>query len=327
MQNSDGKLPGGTTLGSAGDPLDALARIDSRQLRAFLAVVRQKNFTNAAETLNVTQPALSRSVQLLEERLGVRLIERTPKSFKLTRFGHAVFDRAMAIERHSNQIIAEINALRTGAEGQISLGVGPSSNSVLAPAITAFQKTRPTLKLRVLVNSMEKNFQALLDGNLDVICTALNFPDHQRLVTEEFVKVENIILASADHELAGPAKARISDLVTYPWIFFSDDAMGYQRVAGFFAANNVPPPVAAIECNALDAIFKMLKSGPYLASVPSVVLPDARRAGLDRLKTEGGFWSIAIGIAYLRTANPPPAITALGLALRQHFEAAVGVDD
>ena len=68
-------------------------------------------------------------------------------------------------------------------------------------------------------------------------------------------------------------------------------------------------------------------SGPYLASVPSVVLPDARRAGLDRLKTEGGFWSIAIGIAYLRTANPPPAITALGLALRQHFEAAVGVDD
>ena len=72
MQNSDGKLPGGTTLGSAGDPLDALARIDSRQLRAFLAVVRQKNFTNAAETLNVTQPALSRSVQLLEERLGLQ---------------------------------------------------------------------------------------------------------------------------------------------------------------------------------------------------------------------------------------------------------------
>ncbi|MCL4674655.1 MAG: LysR family transcriptional regulator, partial [Pararhodobacter sp.] len=326
MMNPDGGKAGGTALGAGGDPFDALSRIDSRQLRAFLAVVRNKSFTNAAEALNVTQPALSRSVQLLEERLGVRLIERTPKSFQLTRFGHAVFDRAMAIERHSTQIFSEINALQTGAEGRISLGVGPSSIGVLAPAITAFQNARPSLQLRVLLNSMEKNYQALLDGDLDVICTALNFPDHRRLVTEEFVKVENIVLASAEHDLAGPAAVKVSDLATYPWIFFSDDTMGYQRVAGFFAANNVPPPVAAIECNALDAIFKLLKSGPYLASVPAVVLPDARRAGLDRLETEGAFWSVAIGIAYLRTANPPPAITALGLALRRHFEAAVEAD-
>lgn len=307
----------------SGDPLDALSRIDSRQLRAFLAVVRHKNFTNAAEALNVTQPALSRSVQLLEERLGVRLIERTSKSFELTRFGHAVLDRAMAIERHSNQIFAEITALQTGAEGKVSLGVGPSAVGVLAPAITDFQKTRPNLQLRVLLNSMEKNYQALLDGDLDVICTALNFPDHRRLVTEEFIKVENIILASADHELAGSTPVPVRDFLKFPWIFFSDDAMGYRRVAGFFAANNVPPPVAAIECNTLDAIFKLLKNGPYLASVPSVVLPEARRAGLDRLETEGAFWNVSIGIAYLRTANPPPAITSLGLALRRHFEAVV----
>lgn len=326
MQDSDGRLPDGTALRSGDDPLDALARIDSRQLRAFLAVARHKNFTNAAEALNVTQPALSRSVQLLEGRLGVRLIERTPKSFQLTRFGHAVFDRAMAIERHSNQIFSEINALQTGAEGKISLGAGPSSIGILAPAISTFQKARPNLQLHVQINSMEKNYQALLDGDLDVICTALNFPDHRRLVTEEFVEVENIILASADHELAGSTPIRVSDLATYPWVFFSDDTMGYQRVAGFFAANNVSPPVAAVECNALDAIFKLLKSGPYLASVPSVVLPDARRAGLDRLETEGAFWNIAVGIAYLRSANPPPAITALGLALRRHFEAAVEAD-
>ena len=79
--------------------IDALTRFDSRQLRVFLAVVREKSFTIAAAKLNMTQPALSRSVQMLEERLGVRLIERTSKSFGLTKFGRVVVDRALVIER------------------------------------------------------------------------------------------------------------------------------------------------------------------------------------------------------------------------------------
>lgn len=319
--DTDKQHPDGVV--STSDPLDAMSRIDSRQLRVLLAVVRHENFTAAAESLNLTQPALSRSVQLLEDRLGVRLIERTSKSFELTRFGHAVVDQAVAIERHSNQILTEINALKTGTEGRISLGVGPSAIGVLASAITEFQEARPSLQLQVSIRSMERNYQALLDGELDLICTALNFPDHGRLVTEEFAKVENIVLGSSKHALAGPVPAKASSLAAYPWIFFSDDSMGYQRVAGFFAANNVPPPNASIETNALDALFNLLKSGPYLASVPSVILAEARRLGLAPIKTEGAFWSISIGVAYLRSVNPPPAITALALALRRHFEKAV----
>jgi LysR family transcriptional regulator of abg operon len=303
----------------AEDRLEALSRVESRQLRALLAVVRHESFTAAAESLNLTQPALSRSVQMLEDRLGVRLIERTPKSFQLTKFGRIVVDRAMAIERQSAQILDEIEALKTGAEGALSLGVGPSAISFLAPAIQAFQEVRPNLLIRVLVNSMEENYDALLNGDLDVICTALNFPDHRRLVTEEFGEVENAVFARADHPLSGSGPVSIDALADYPWIFFNNDRMGYERVAGYFAARDVKPPAPAIETNALDTLFTLLATGSYLASVPSIVEPEARRAGLAPITIEGGFWSIPIGIAYLRSIHPPPAVTALTAALRRHF--------
>jgi DNA-binding transcriptional LysR family regulator len=300
--------------------IDALSRIDSRQLRILLAVVREQSFTAAAEKLHMTQPALSRSVQLLEERLGIRLIERTSKSFGLTQFGRIVVDRAHIVEREFEQLLNEIRALQDGEAGSVSIGVGPSAIGYLAPAIRLFQEERPRMKVRIAVDSMEANYQALLDGELDVISTALNFPDHNRLVTEELAVLRNVVIAGETHPLAGRARVTASELAGYPWIFFSNDQMGYERVASYFAANNVEPPQPSIETNALDTVFTLLNEGSYLASVPSIVLEHAKKLGLAEIDVDGAFWSIAIGIAYLRSIHPPPAITSLSLILRRHFE-------
>lgn len=299
---------------------DALSRIDSRQLRILLAVVREQSFTAAAEKLNMTQPALSRSVQLLEERLGIRLIERTSKSFGLTQFGRIVVDRAHVVEREFEQLLDEIRALQDGEAGSVSIGVGPSAIGYLASAIRVFQEERPRMKVRIAVDSMEANYQALLDGELDVICTALNFPSHNRLVTEELAELRNVVIADRNHPLRGRSGVRAAELVDYPWIFFSNDQMGYERVASYFAANNVEPPQPAIETNALDTVFTLLNEGRYLASVPSIVLTRARMTGLEEIDVEGAFWSIAIGIAYLRSIHPPPAVTSLSLILRRYFK-------
>lgn len=299
--------------------VDALARIDSRQLRSLLAVVRNEGFTAAAEKLNLTQPALSRSVQMLEERLGVRLIERTSKSFDLTPFGRIVVDRARAVEREFNQVLSEIKALQEGAAGSVSIGVGPSAIGYLSSAIRTFQEERPNIMVRITVDSMEANYKALLDGDLDVICTALNFPSHNRLITEELAEVRNVIIADKSHPLCGRDKVLAAELVDYPWIFFSNDQMGYERVASYFAAKDVEPPKPAIETNAIDTMFTLLNEGRYVASVPSMVLSRARMAGLEEIRVDGSFWSMTMGIAYLRSVHPAPAVTSLSVILRRHF--------
>ena len=131
-----------------------------------------------------------------------------------------------------------------------------------------------------------------------------------------------MVIADRSHPLCGRAGVKAAELAQYPWIFFSNDQMGYERVASYFAANNVEPPHPAIETNALDTVFTLLNEGSYLASVPSIVLDRARMTGLDAIDVDGAFWSIAIGIAYLRSIHPPPAVTSLSLILRRHFETA-----
>lgn len=300
--------------------MDALSRLDSRQLRIFLAIVREKSFTIAAQKLNMTQPALSRSVQLLEERLGVRLIERTSKSFGLTKFGRVAVDRAVIIEREFDLFLRELNAEQDGAIGSVTIGVGRSAIEYVAPTIRLFQKERPQTSVRITVDTAEANYQALLNGELDIMCTALNFPKHSQLVTEQIAEIQNIVIADKAHPLCGRPDVSAADLVRYPWILFSDDQLGYERIGSFFAAKSMTPPDPAIETNALEVLFGMLSGGTYLASVPSLVLNAARALGLEMIDVQGAFWSVPIGTTYMRSDNPPPAVTSLALILRQHFK-------
>lgn len=299
--------------------LDALLRIDSRQLRHLLAVVECRGFTAAANNLNLTQPALSRSISMLEERLGVRLIERTPKSFQLTKFGRLVVDRARLIELEFNQILSDIRVLREGHAGTVSIGVGPSSVAYLAPAIRAFQAQRPNITVRAVVGSMEECHEALINGDLDVICTALNFPRHTRLAIERLATVRNTIFARRDHPLMEDGRVEPARLLDFPWIFFANDRMGYERVAGYFAASQLDPPAVAIETNTIESMFTFLGEGDYVASAPSLALSFADRLGLCEVPIRGSFWSIDLGIAYIRSVHPPPAVTSLVTALKKQL--------
>ena len=299
---------------------DPLYRIDSRQLRHFLAAAKCKGFTAAAESLNITQPALSRSIQALEQSLGVKLIERSSKVFDLTRYGHLLFEKGRYIETELGHTVSEIEALKRGHTGKISLGVGYASVSYLAEVIHEFQTLRPNISLRVVTDSMEANYEALLAGKLDLICTALNFPSNSSLIIDRTVTSRNIILVSSDHALATKKAVDPAELTEYPWAFFTDDRMGYKRVSTYFAANGVEPPSATVEINTIEGMCALLKRGQYIASAPAIVMRYVKETGITlcEAKTRGDFWSTEIGIAYPRQAQRPGGLDSLiGLLKKQ----------
>ena len=117
--------------------------LDPRQLRAFLTIVRSGSLGLAAETLHVTQPALSRIIRRLETQLGVQLFERRSTGMELTSFGQALLPHATVLSEEAALAIEQINSLRglghgtlrIGAIGSVAIMVWrPHASSLLAPS-------------------------------------------------------------------------------------------------------------------------------------------------------------------------------------------------
>jgi DNA-binding transcriptional LysR family regulator len=96
--------------------------LDPRQLRAFLAITECGSLGLAAESLHVTQPALSRTIRRLETQLGVQLFERRTTGMELTLFGRALFPHANLLSTENALAVEQINALRGLGQGTIRVG-------------------------------------------------------------------------------------------------------------------------------------------------------------------------------------------------------------
>ena len=97
--------------------------MDIRSVNRFLAVVESGSFNKAAQRLNLSQPALAKSIESLEYSLGVSLLDRTPRGVSLTPYGKLTYDHARRIASEVRRLEREIDAVRTLAFAEISVGV------------------------------------------------------------------------------------------------------------------------------------------------------------------------------------------------------------
>src|SRR5215469_4705109 len=100
--------------------------MDFRQLEYFLRVAQRKNISLAAADLNIAQPTLTKSIKLLEDRLGVKLFERLPRGVALTPFGQTLLRHAEAVHVQIRDAGQEIAAQRSGTVGTVAIGAGPT---------------------------------------------------------------------------------------------------------------------------------------------------------------------------------------------------------
>lgn len=139
-----------------------------RHLRYFVAVAEERNFTRAAQRLNIAQPPLSRQIQQLEETLGVQLLERNSRPLKLTETGKFFYS-------HAAQLIAQTSELESmtrrvgNIERSLSVGfVGSTLYGMLPKIIRRFRDENPTVELSLHEMSTMDQLRALKDGHIDV---------------------------------------------------------------------------------------------------------------------------------------------------------------
>lgn len=143
--------------------------MDLRHLRQFLAVADTLNLSRAADRAHVSQPALSRTIKLLEDELGVTLFERRARGVRLSEAGELLRPRAVALIRDSQATREVLRAASAEPTGEVALGMTPSMRVlVTAPVVAAFHQRYPKVVVSVYEGTSRSMRDAVAGGRTDV---------------------------------------------------------------------------------------------------------------------------------------------------------------
>ena len=189
-----------------------------RQLAHLTALAEQGSFSRAAERLHLTQSALSRSLQTLEDELGARLIDRAGKRSTLTPLGEAVLARARRITLEAAEIQRSAELLRQGEAGTIRVGLGSGPGALLmTPLLTHVAAHYPQVRVAIARGSTELQVAQLRQRELDaLVIDARRIAYASDLVIEPLTELRGGFVCRAGHPLAQQPQVRFAQLLAYP---------------------------------------------------------------------------------------------------------------
>ena len=143
--------------------------MDFRHLRYFQAVAEELNFSKAAQRLHIAQPALSRAVQELEDRLGVVLLDRNRRSVALTAAGQVLLNETGLLLQRFEESIRKVQRTAAGEEGELRLGfIGPPTQSFLGRVLQEFRRRHPCVSVALEERTPERVWEMVVRGRLDI---------------------------------------------------------------------------------------------------------------------------------------------------------------
>jgi len=178
--------------------------MDTRQLAAFCAVVERKSFSQAAERLGVTQPAVSLQVRSLEKRLGRRLLDRSGRRVEPTEAGLALYRGAQRMLALEGQLIDELEAGEQGElRGALEVGASTGPGSTVVPVLLCeFQRENPGVAVSLSISDTQSVVDRVAERELElgVVGAARR---HRGVVFEPFFRDEVVLACPPGHRFAG----------------------------------------------------------------------------------------------------------------------------
>ena len=191
-----------------------------RHLEHWLALAETGSFSRAAEKLHITQSALSRSIQALEEDLGGPLVDRVGKKNELTPLGRSVLERARRIVHEARELKQGATLLQRGGLGTLRVGLGSGPGAMLmTPWLVYMAEHHPTVQVTVSRGSTELQLTQLRDRQLDALVV-----DLRRVEAAPDLKIEHVVdmragfVCRREHPVlkAHPRGVPFGALLSYP---------------------------------------------------------------------------------------------------------------
>lgn len=194
--------------------------MDFDQLLNFQIVAKHKSFTKASEELNLSQPALSRSILRLEEEVGVPLLERKSRGVVLNQYGKVFLETVNQVLSNMKETKQTIRDMVDPLHGTISLAFIQTLGSSFVPdLISEFQKEFPNIQFQLSQNISSKILKEIHAANIDIgFCSPLE--PHEGLCSIPVLSEELFLIVPAAHRLARKEMVNLSEVADDPFIFF-----------------------------------------------------------------------------------------------------------
>ncbi|MGG5839112.1 LysR family transcriptional regulator [Huaxiibacter chinensis] len=176
--------------------------MDIKLLRAFVTLSRQGSYHSAAETLCVTQPALTKQIQTLESLSGVTLFQRGRHGARLTVAGEQLLPGAVELLERYDLFRADVAAIQQGKAGKLTIGFGISSFRLAPERVAAFRHAYPDVQVSLNDMSSAEQFRQLREGRLQTGFVRLPAPEQ---LASTVLAEEQLVLAVAEEETVDSA--------------------------------------------------------------------------------------------------------------------------
>lgn len=256
--------------------------VDLNDLYAFRALVEYGNFRMAAESICLSQPALSRRIDKLETALGLKLFERTTRRVTLTLKGQAFAERSGQLLADFEAVMADLSEVSLARTGLITVACVPSAAYYFMPnIISRFQARYPRVRVKLIDSSAGNVYDSVVGGQADfgISFPALSQPDIDFLP----LRNDNYVAACRrEHPIAGKKSLTWREFYTHAWVGL-DKTSGNRNLLDHALEHLVPERPSICETRHVTTMLGMVEAGLGIAAVPAMSMPQSEHSALTKV--------------------------------------------
>jgi DNA-binding transcriptional LysR family regulator len=238
------------------------------KLELLLALARERHFGRAAESAGVTQPTLSSAVKSLEDQFGVLIVERGSRFRRFTPEGERVLDWAGRIVRDARAMRQEIDALKKGLAGHLTLAVIPTALPFLAELTVPLRRRYPEVRLTILSMPSDAIPVRLENLEADIGISYVDTEPPPRFEAIDLYEERYVLLVAPESPLAKREQVTWAEAGRLPLCLLTPD-MQNRRLIDRHLADAGAPQTPTLESNSMLVLYAHVRSGEWASILPS----------------------------------------------------------
>lgn len=236
--------------------------MELRQLKYFLKAKELMNFTEAANSLNISQSTLSQQIKQLETEIDTPLFNRIGKRIQLTEAGNIFADFAKKSVRSSEESLMAMYDLKKLARGSLKIGVSYGLRSILVPAVKKFTQNYPQINLEILFETTDILLKKLGDADLDWVLSYQEDHPAENFMYQNLFVSEMMFVTSADSAFSAFKKIDLKTISELPLAMPFDGFSTTHYVMDLFKSNQIIPNVK-MKINDIPTLIDIVKDGIF----------------------------------------------------------------